>query len=297
MSQFISTHPAAIVAIVFAVIALGGAVFVAWPVARLRGRTPLQRTLLGGSLAMFVVGIGGGVYVLVGSPKLARDAVAGPESNGIKGLVIALAQRMHERPGDATGWTLLGRGYLTLGDPGQAAVAFRQASALAASDKKPELLSAYGEATTLAAGAVTPEAETAFRDALTGNPKDFAARYYLGRAHAERQDAMGAREIWQRLLADSPSDAPWRADLTRRLAALAPSDVRVRAMVESLAARLRARPNDPSGWQELLRSYVVLGEHGKARSALSNARAALRTRPEALATIEAEARSLDVKEP
>jgi cytochrome c-type biogenesis protein CcmH len=246
---------------------------------------------------MFVAGIGGGVYLLVGSPELARESLAGPEANGIKGLVIELAQRMRAQPHDVTGWTLLGRGYLTLGDPGQAAVAFRQASALAEPDKKPELLSAYGEAATLAAGTLTPEAEAAFRAALAGNPKDFAARYYLGQAYADRQDAVRARRIWESLLADSPPNAAWRADLTRRLAALAPSGVDVQAMVDGLAARLHAHPNDPSGWQKLVRSYVVLGEKHKAQGALSDARAALRNRPEALMAVEAEARSLDAKTP
>jgi len=294
MSQLWSTHAAIIVAVVFAAIALCAVAFVAWPALHVRDR---RRALLAISLAMFVVGIGGGAYLVVGSPQLAREAVAGPEANGIKGLVMELAKRMRERPHDATGWTLLGRGYLTLGDPGQAAVAFRQASALASPDKKPELLSAYGEATALAAGTVTPEAEAAFRGALAGNLKDFAARYYLGRAYAERGDAPRARALWQGLLADAPLDAPWRADVTTRLAALGPSAVNVQAMVDGLAARLRAHPDDPAGWQKLLRSYVVLGEKPKARAALLDARAALRKNPTALAAVEAEARSLNAKEP
>jgi cytochrome c-type biogenesis protein CcmH len=297
MSHFVSTHAAAIVAIVFAAMTLCAVAFVAWPATRVRDIARRRQALLAFSVAMFVAGIGGGVYLLVGSPELARESLAGPEANGIKGLVIELAQRMRAQPHDVTGWTLLGRGYLTLGDPGQAAVAFRQASALAEPDKKPELLSAYGEAATLAAGTLTPEAEAAFRAALAGNPKDFAARYYLGQAYADRQDAVRARRIWESLLADSPPNAAWRADLTRRLAALAPSGVDVQAMVDGLAARLHAHPNDPSGWQKLVRSYVVLGEKHKAQGALSDARAALRNRPEALMAVEAEARSLDAKTP
>jgi len=296
MSQLSSTNAAMIVAVVFAAIALCAVAFVAWPAVHARGR---GRALLAISLAMFVVGIGGGVYFLVGSPQLAREAVAGPEANGIKGLVMELAKRMRANPHDAMGWTLLGRGYLTLGDPGQAAVAFRQASVLASPDKKPALLSAYGEATALAAGTVTPEAEAAFRGALAGNLKDFAARYYLGRAYAERGDAPRARALWQGLLADAPPDAPWRADVTTRLAALGPSAVgpsavNVQAMVDGLAARLRAHPDDPAGWQKLVRSYVVLGEKLKARAALSDARMALRGQPQALTAIDAEARSLGV---
>jgi cytochrome c-type biogenesis protein CcmH len=297
MSQLLLTHAAMIVVLVFGAMALCAIAFVTWPASDVRGGPRRRRALLAIALSMFIVGVGGGVYLIVGSPELAREAVAGPEANGIKGLVVELAKRMRERPHDATGWTLLGRGYLTLGDPGQAAVAFRRASALAAPEKKPELLSAYGEAVTLAQGTVTPDAEAAFRGALAGNPKDFAARYYLGRAYSERGDAARARELWQSLLADAPSNAPWRVEVTTRLATLEPSAVNVQAMVDGLAARLRMHPDDPAGWQKLLRSYMVLGEKQKAQATLLSARTALRGQAQGLAAIEAEARLLKVQTP
>ena len=114
---------------------------------------------------------------------------------------------------------MLGRGYLSLNDPQQAAIAFRTASELAPPQAKPQLLSAYGEALTFAGGTVTPEAEAAFRAALAGQPKDFAARFYLGEAYAARRDATHALVLWQGLLKDSPPNAPWRGELVDRMAA------------------------------------------------------------------------------
>jgi cytochrome c-type biogenesis protein CcmH len=65
-------------------------------------------------------------------------------------------------------------------------------------------------------------------------------------------------------------------------------------MVARLAARLKAQPNDPAGWQRLIRSYSVLGQKDKARAALASARAALKGNKPALSAIMAEAKSLGV---
>jgi cytochrome c-type biogenesis protein CcmH len=43
-------------------------------------------------------------------------------------------------------------------------------------------------------------------------------------------------------------------------------------MVDMLAARLKADPNDALGWVRLMRAYTVLGETDKAKEALASAR-------------------------
>ncbi len=282
----------------FAALMLIAVAPVAWPAWRASGAAPGARALLAASLALFVIGVAGGAYLFLGKPELARRALAGPATAGVPGLVAELSRRMRDRPNDPRGWTLLGRGYLSLADPGQAAIAFHRASELVSPREKPELLSSYGEALTLAAGTVTPEAEAAFRATLAARPADFAARFYLGQAYVERHDPARALVLWRSLLADAPSDAPWRGSLIDRMAALegkTGSSPDVRAMVAGLAARLAARPDDVAGWQRLLRAYSVLGEDGEARSALLRARAAMRGRPEDLAALDAEARSLKLE--
>ncbi|HEY5047264.1 MAG TPA: hypothetical protein VII49_04495, partial [Rhizomicrobium sp.] len=164
---------------------------------------------------------------------------------------------------------------------------------------RPQLLSAYGEALTVSTnGAVTPEAQAAFRAALAGNPRDFASRYYLGLADAARGDSAGAIGLWQSLLADAPPGAPWRGPLLDRIAALkaegggAPD---IGAMVAGLAGRLKANPDDPQGWQRLVRAYAVLGEREKAQAALKEARAVLKSNGAALSALRVEAASLKLK--
>jgi cytochrome c-type biogenesis protein CcmH len=42
-------------------------------------------------------------------------------------------------------------------------------------------------------------------------------------------------------------------------------------MVDKLAAKLEANPDDADGWRKLARAYQVLGEPDKAKSALDRA--------------------------
>ncbi len=280
---------------IFAGLTLLAALFAALPVWRARTLKPAQRIFLPIAFAAVVMAFGGGFYVASGTPTLALRSLSAPKD--VPALIAALAWRARQKPFDSTGWALLGRGYLSLGDAGDAAAAFRRALQTAPPPDQAPLASAYGEAlTAAAAGEVTAEAEDAFRSALRADPRDPAARYYLGLAEAARGDRVAALIYWRGLLADTPSGAPWRAQLLDRIAAIssqggAPAPD-ISAMVAGLAKRLAANPNDPEGWQRLVRSYAVLGETGKARTALDRARAALKGNPEALAALDSEAKSL-----
>ena len=59
--------------------------------------------------------------------------------------------------------------------------------------------------------------------------------------------------------------------------AIAQAEARVTALVDNLATRLRARPDDAEGWQTLGRSYASLGRHAQAVEAF---RVAMRLRPD-----------------
>ena len=57
---------------------------------------------------------------------------------------------------------------------------------------------------------VTPEAEAAFEQALALDPKDRAARYYVGLAAAARGDTGKALGLWRGLLDDVPANSAVR---------------------------------------------------------------------------------------
>ena len=285
-----------VLVLIFASIATAALAFACWPLWRSGGK---GRGLLVASLALFMIAIAAGAYMVVGHPTLARRSIEKPDTRDARALVTTLAWRMRKNPGDPQGWFVLGRGYLFLHDAQDAAAAFKRAIPLVGPAERPALLSQYGEALTLAAqGVVTPEAEAAFRAALAGDPKDVKARFYLGEAYAERRDTAHALELWRSLLADTPANTPLRSMLLDRIAILsgmAQAQPDIAAMVAGLAERLKHAPNNPDGWQRLVRSYVVLGEMDKARAALTDARRVFASDKAQLAAFDAEARALKLE--
>lgn len=283
----------------YTILALTGvtaASFVIWPI--IRRRSDRGRFVLAAAAALFVLGSGGALYLQLGHPVLASRALQGDDARDLNSLIGRLAAVVRSRPDDPRGWTILGRAYLTTGDPGDAAKAFARAISASQINGKADavLFSAYGEALTQeASGAVTPEAEASFTRALAGDPKDKAARYFLGLAAAARGDANKALDLWNGLLVDVPAGSAIHQDLVDRIAALtaqrggAPD---IAAMVAGLAARLKAHPDDGAGWQRLIRAYAVLGDKEKARAALSDARKAVAAQPDQMAALDAEQKSL-----
>lgn len=238
---------------------------------------------LAAAVAVLVMGAGLGAYFALGQPQLALRALSGPQVDDFRGLVATLAARIRERPDDAQGWALLGRGYLALGDADEATKALARAIALnkAKGSVPASLYSAYGEALTESAGGAVPaEAVTAFQAALAADPKDPAARYYLGLAARARGDKTSALNYWEGLLADAPPGASWRGALVDEVAALKAEQMQagasaapdITAMVQGLVARLAAQPNDLEGWLRLIRAYAIMGEADKAKASLARAR-------------------------
>jgi cytochrome c-type biogenesis protein CcmH len=260
----------------FVLVALLAVAFAAIPLLRIASLK--GRLLLGAAIALFVLGIGGGSYYMVGRPHLALRAAQGLNSREINGLIPYLIERVRHSPADARAWRYLGQAYMAADDPRDGAKAFARAIALTGKGDA-VLDAAFGEALVLyAQGQVPAEAEAAFSDALAVDPKSAPARFYLGLARAARNDRPGAIALWQSLLDDTPPSAPLHQMLVDRLAILtaqasgaAPNPL---AMVQKLADRLKADPNDALGWVRLMRAYTVLGQRQKAKEALASARKA-----------------------
>jgi len=283
--------------LIFAIVALAAATFVAAPVLmRLKGRRGL---VLGAAAVLFVLDVGGVLYLTLGHPALAVRTLKGKNDRSTNALIGRLAEAVRKHPADPRGWALLGEYYFGANDSADSANAFARAIDAAAAQGQhfSFLYSAYGEALTQSsAGAVTPEAETAFGQALALDPKDVSARYFLGLAAAARGNAPVALAYWNGLLADTPPTSALHAELVDRLAALtarsgggAPN---IADMVAGLAARLKANPDDAQGWQRLIRAYAVLGDSAKAHQALADARKAFAGNADALTAFEAERKSL-----
>ena len=98
----------------------------------------------------------------------------------------------------------------------QAVETFTRAAARA--PHRADLRSLLGEVRVAAAdGNVTELAQLAFREAISLDPRDPRARFYLGLARAQEGDLKGAIDDWLRFEADSGTDAAWRPMLAERL--------------------------------------------------------------------------------
>lgn len=251
-------------------------------------------------IALFMTAVSGGTYWLLGQPHLALREAQGLGTRDMNGLIPFLVERVRKEPGDLQAWIYLGRAYLTVGDANDAAKAYGRAVTVARlkGSESAELNSAYGTSLMAAAGgSVNDEAVAAFSAALKLDPKDVAARFFLGQSRAERGDSAGALALWQSLLADTPPNAPFRQTLVDQIAlvtsrggaAAAPDP---RAMVANLAARLKADPNDAAGWRRLMRAYTVLGQPAEAKAALTSARQVFANDKAVLSALDADAKEL-----
>lgn len=232
---------------------------------------------------------------LAGRPELVRPAATSRE------MLEFIAQRetaLAASPNDPDGWLLLGRAYLATGRFDDAANAAQRAIALGRADAKTymELTEALINAS---GGLVTPPALTAIAAALADDPTHPAAHYYDGIAKAQAGQTQQAFDIWLKLAADTPADAPYLAivrrqleDAARRLnvdlAAVMPNPApatpsplagmtpeqqmaMITQMVDRLAAQMEQNPTDLAGWTRLAQSYRVLERWDDARNAIAKA--------------------------
>jgi cytochrome c-type biogenesis protein CcmH len=250
------------------------------------------------------------LYALLGQPRMPDEPLAGRKAaletdGGIEAAVAAVEARLIAKPDDGKGWAVIAPVYMRLERYSDAAHAYTEALRLLGED--PLRRAAYGEALTAAAGGVvTEEARQAFDRALAEQPGQPQARYYV--ALAAEQDGRKADAIrdYESLVADSPSDAPWRGMVNARLAALkgepAPATdaaaipeakrPMIEGMVSKLATRLASNGGGVDEWSRLIRAYVVLHEAEKAKAALASARKALAPDANAVASLDALARDL-----
>ncbi|TVR83389.1 MAG: c-type cytochrome biogenesis protein CcmI [Rhodospirillales bacterium] len=191
------------------------------------GRSPM----LAATLAVATVAGAFALYLNLGAPDAPDQPLAAREPTGqpvATGLAVppdatlleavdALERHLEANPGDAQGWFLLGRSYLSLQQFPEAVSALRNALDLAG--QRPEIAAEYGEAIiALAQGRVPEEARNAMKLALIGDPLNARARYYLALDRAQQGDYRVALQGWADLLALSPADAPWRALVETQMA-------------------------------------------------------------------------------
>jgi cytochrome c-type biogenesis protein CcmH len=165
--------------------------------------------LFGAALAAAAAAIGW--RALGGDSNPQSEVAAAPNS------IEALERRARDAGDDAVPWQQLASARFERGEFEAAARAYREA--IARADDQAVLWSALGESLVLASRAdpLPAEALAAFRKALSLDPKDPRARYFLAVKRDLDGDHWGAIGDWLSLLADTPPGAPWEDDLARTI--------------------------------------------------------------------------------
>lgn len=251
------------------------------------------------------------VYVVVGQPgmgdqpfaqRLKQWREADPATLTPPELAAVLEQLTRQRPDDPQAWRFLAIAEGAAEDPADAVRAMRHVVRL--SPERADAWELLGQALVAQAGGdVTPEAQDAFRQALRRDPRAVAARFHLARAQVAAGDKAAGLAAWRALLADMPADDPRRQDLVTAIAqaegkptpaapAVPPGQLAmIQGMVQGLAERLKAHPDDPQGWVRLVRAYAVLGDASKLNEALTEAKARYAGDKDTLAQLDAAARA------
>ena len=68
----------------------------------------------------------------------------------------------------------------------------------------------------------------------------------------------------------------------------------IRTMVDRLAEKLKASPDDLDGWQRLIRARLVLGDAAAAAATLKDARDHFKDKAEALSALDALAKEANI---
>lgn len=233
------------------------------------------------------------------------------QNREIEALAQKLLQRLQadSEGGALEGWMLLGQTFMKLGRASDAASAYERATQSMNADSA--VFSIYAEALIVSEqGIVTPQAKRAIARALELDPTNPAGTFYdaVGLAQAGANEQAYNRLLTR--LDEVDGFAPWMetfvAEANRIGAALGRApislsdyapvmsgnspgptaadveaasqmddvdrDAFIRSMVERLATRLEAEPDDIDGWMRLGRAYRVLGETDLALNAYSRAK-------------------------
>lgn len=153
----------------------------------------------------------------IGWRALDSDSDPVSETAAAPGSIEELEQRASAAGDDALPWQQLAFARFDRGEFEAAAKAYREA--IARAGDQAVLWSALGESLVMASQSdpLPPEALAAFRKALSLDPKDPRARYFLAVKRDLDGDHQGAIGEWLALLADTPPGAPWENDLARTI--------------------------------------------------------------------------------
>ncbi len=260
-----------------------------------------------------------GMYWWLGTPA-AIDPVATQKTSNdqVAQMIDALAARLKANPDNPKGWAMLARSYKVMGRLAEAEEAFLKAGDLV--NTEPDLLVDYADLLAVRANNnIEGRPLDLVKKALSINPQHPMGLMISGVAAYRRNDFAFAVQQWEKLLAlldpGSPDAQQVEADIAEarskgglpasakaaggannsaassdagKLPAVDPAAAgamtpeKINQMTESLAARLKANPDDLAGWVRLARAYKAQGQLPEAEQAFGKAGKLVDTDPDLL---------------
>ena len=261
--------------------------------------TPGSTALVWGAVALVAV-LAVGTYAYLGRPDLpaqplaSRTTEAAAASIDLDSAIKTIETRLADNPNDLKGWQVIAPAYMQFGRYTDAVNALRKVNTLMTptADSETDL----GEALMMAnGGSVAGEPLDLFRKAAAIDPTHIRSRFYIAGEETRTGDYSGAIRDWNALLATAKGDEPWVVTARNGLAfaqsggkgpaaSSAPDDAlnattppdttQIAAMVDGLAARLKAQGGTIEEWTQLVRSRLVQGRTSDAQAAYDAARKA-----------------------
>jgi cytochrome c-type biogenesis protein CcmH len=172
---------------------------------------------------LVLLGLGAGLYAGVNAGNLrgfVQAASRGLDTAHVPPMVFdmvaKLEKRLAEQPGDAEGWSRLGRSYLVLRQPARAREAYARAHALAPDNVA--VLSDYAWLVFSENPAVTTGlAGELYARLARLDPENLDALWFLGLAAYQRGEVPAALRQWERLAKKLPPNSPELAELRRAM--------------------------------------------------------------------------------
>ena len=247
-----------------------------------------------------------GFYAWLGEPA-AIDPVASQkmDNDKIEKMVSDLAARLQANPDNPKGWAMLARSYKAMGRLQEAVDAYAKAGAIV--DTNPDLLADYADLLAArAGGSLDGKPLVLINKALALDPQHPMSLMMSGVAAYRQNDFSGAVAKWEKLLlvlepgspdaqqvetditdAKAKAGMPTSAKTTKPQAMtgadagkLPPVDAaaagpmtpeKINQMIDRLAERLKANPQDLEGWVRLARAYKVQKRLPEAEQAYAKA--------------------------
>lgn len=251
-----------------------------------------------------------GAYHYLGSPNLPDQPIAArlaapPETQNINLLVTQVEKHLETNADDIRGWQTLAPVYQRMNRLDDSENAFRKWLALSGEDKFSKGVAQSGLAQVLSIrnnGQVTGEAFELFEKSIKNAPENSTAFFFRAVGLTQQDKTSEAIPAWTALIERFGKDnPPWLNMAKNTLATLKSSGVSERVtsapapgptaeqveeaqqlstgerteliegMVSRLADRLEESPDDLTGWNRLIQSYMVLGRKDQASDALKRA--------------------------